>query len=37
LENPATDGGKVYKLSQEYNRLQEELDVKMGEWGELAE
>jgi hypothetical protein len=36
LENPPADGGKVYQLGQEYNRLQEVLDQRMLEWGELA-
>ncbi len=37
LENPPADGGIVYKLGQNYNRLQQELEERMAEWGELAE
>jgi ATP-binding cassette subfamily F protein 3 len=37
LENPTNDGGKVHKLGQEYNRVQQVLDERMAEWGELAE
>jgi ATP-binding cassette subfamily F protein 3 len=37
LESPSNDGGKVYKLGQDYNRVQEELDARMLEWGELAD
>ena len=37
LEDPPGDGGKVYKLGLEYNRVQQELDQRMAEWADLAE
>jgi len=37
LESPANDGGKIQKLGQDYNRVQQALDERMLEWGELAE
>ena len=36
LENPPADGSKVYKLGQDYNRLQQELDERLAEWASLA-
>ncbi len=37
LENPTNDGGKIHKLGQDYNRIQQALDARMVEWGELAD
>jgi ATP-binding cassette subfamily F protein 3 len=37
LENPPADAGQVVKLSQEYERLQQELEERMEEWGKLSE
>ena len=36
LENPPADGSKVYRLGQDYNRLEQELDERMVEWADLA-
>jgi hypothetical protein len=32
LENPPDDPGEVAKLGAEYNRVQKEMDGKLGEW-----
>jgi ATP-binding cassette, subfamily F, member 3 len=37
LENPKLDAGEVYQLGQEYTRLQQMLEERMEEWGQLSE
>ncbi|HEX9018050.1 MAG TPA: ABC-F family ATP-binding cassette domain-containing protein [Anaerolineaceae bacterium] len=37
LENPPADAGQVYKLGQDYERLQQALEERMEEWGQLSE
>ena len=37
LESPTQDGSKIQMLGQEYNRLQQAIDERLAEWGELAE
>ncbi len=37
LENPPADAGVVFKLGQEYEQLQQTLEDRMGEWGQLSE
>ncbi len=37
LENPTQDGSKIQQLGKEYNRLQQAIDERLAEWGELAE
>jgi len=37
LESPPPDPGKVYKLGQEYQRLQKHLEEQMEEWAALSE
>ena len=37
LENPPADAGKVTQLSHEYERLQQVLEQRMEEWGQLSE
>jgi ATP-binding cassette subfamily F protein 3 len=37
LENPPADPGQVIRLSHEYERLQQTLEQRMDEWGQLSE
>jgi len=37
LENPPADPGQVIRLSHEYERLQQTLEQRMEEWGQLSE
>ncbi len=37
LENPPADAGVVYQLGQEYENVQQTLDVRMEEWAQLSE
>jgi ATP-binding cassette subfamily F protein 3 len=37
LENPPSDTAQVVKLSREYERLQQDLEERMDEWGQLSE
>ncbi len=37
LEDPPADAGQVYKLGEEYERLQQALEQRMEEWGKLSE
>ncbi|MEA5078743.1 MAG: ABC-F family ATP-binding cassette domain-containing protein [Anaerolineaceae bacterium] len=37
LENPPSDGSKVQRLSEEYARVQQDLEERMEEWARLSE